>query len=93
MEEVVVLVSNDVVLSTGDDSRDGAPFSRPSFRREVGSASGRWDFWAVGVFGHGDKGVSFFVHPAPPHWCFSFCVEVVLVFVGMVNFGMWIYLE
>ena len=44
MEEVVVLISNDVVLSTGDDSADGALFSRPSFRREVGSVSGRWDF-------------------------------------------------
>ncbi len=64
MEEVVVLVSNDVVLLTGDNSRDGALFSRPSFRREVGSASGRWDFWAVGVFGHGDKEVSFFCSPS-----------------------------
>ena len=34
-----------------------------------------------------------FVRSAPPHWCFSFCVEVVLVFIGMVNFEMWIDLE
>jgi hypothetical protein len=34
-----------------------------------------------------------FVRSAPPHWCFSFCVKVVLVFVGMVNFGVWIDLE
>ncbi len=58
MEKVVVLVSNDVVLLTRDDSADGVLFSHPSFRREVGSVSGRWDFWAVGVFGHGGKGVS-----------------------------------
>ena len=48
VEEVVVLVANDVVLSTRDGSTDGALFGRPSFRREVGSVSGRWDFWAVG---------------------------------------------
>ena len=65
MEEVVVLVSNDAVLLTC-----------PSFRREVGSVSGRWVFWAVGMFGHGGKGVGF-VCPAPSHKCFSFCVEVV----------------
>jgi hypothetical protein len=66
-------------------------FCRPgmtarSFRREVVSISGRWDFWAVGVFGHGGKGVGS-VCPALPHKCFSFCVEVVLMFVGMVDFG------
>jgi hypothetical protein len=66
MEEVVVLVSNDVDLSTRDDSADGALLSRPSFRREVSSVSGRWDFWAVGVFGHGGKGVSFCSPSAKP---------------------------
>ena len=66
VEEVVVFVSNDVVLSIGDDSADGVLFSRPSFRREVGSVGGRWDFWALGVFGHGGKGGGF-VCPVPPH--------------------------
>ena len=28
-----------------------------------------------------------FVCPAPPHRYFSFCVKVVLIFVGMVDFG------
>ena len=66
VEEVVVLVSNDVVLSTGDDSADGALFCRTSFRREVGSVSGRCDFWVVGVFGHDGKGVSFCLLSAAP---------------------------
>ena len=66
MEKVVVLVSNDVVLLTRDDSADGVLFSHPSFRREVGSVSGRWDFWAVGVFGHGGKGGSFCSLSAAP---------------------------
>ena len=72
MEKVVVLVSHDVVLLTRDDSADGALFGCPSFRREDGSISGRWDFWAVGVFGHGGKGVGF-VCPAPPQ---KFCSVV-----------------
>ena len=76
MEEVVVLISNDVVLSTGDDSADGALFIRPSFRREVGSVSGRWDFLAVGVIGHGGKGGSFCLLSAAPS-VFYFFVKVV----------------
>jgi hypothetical protein len=69
VEEVVVLISNDVVLLTGDDSADGALFSRPSFRREFGSISGRWDFWAVGLIGHGGKGASFCLFSAAPLVC------------------------
>jgi hypothetical protein len=72
VKEVVVLVSNDVVLLTRDDhSADGALVGRPTFRREVGSISGRWDFWVVGLFGHDGKVVGF-VCPAPPQNYFSF---------------------
>jgi hypothetical protein len=74
VEEVVVLVSNDVVLSTRDDSADGALFGCPSFRREVGSVGGRWDFWAVGVFGHDGKGVGS-VCLAPPQKYLSFVLK------------------
>jgi hypothetical protein len=34
-----------------------------------------------------------FVCSAPPHWCVSFFVEVVLVFVDMVICEMWIDLK
>ena len=71
MEELVVLVVNDVIFLTRDDSTDGAFFGCPSFRREVGSISGRWGFWAVGVFGHDDKGVGSGC-PMPPQKYFSF---------------------
>ncbi len=64
MKEVVVLISNDVVLLTRDDSADGALFGCPSFRQEDGSVNGRWDIWAVGVFGHDDKGVGWFCLPS-----------------------------